>query len=111
MPFKNRSDFYKSRKNWKIKNPEKLRDYERKYNLNAREEIWKLLGDECRICGFEDKRALQVDHINGDGYKDRKVRSVRKLLYQIRKSPERFQILCANCNWIKRIENKEFNKK
>lgn len=69
--------------------------------------IFELLGDKCKICGFSDKRALQIDHINGGGHKHRKGKNQIKLMKYVLKRPEEFQILCANCNVIKRIENKE----
>ena len=32
------------------------------------------LGGKCCRCGFDDPRALQIDHVNGDGYKEREGR-------------------------------------
>jgi hypothetical protein len=67
-----------------------------------------LNGDGSRGC--TDRRCLQIDHINGDGTKDRKLHKTN--LYQYYKTiledvTGRFQLLCANCNWIKRYTNKE----
>ena len=30
---------------------------------------------KCMICGFTDPRALQIDHVNGGGAKERKERT------------------------------------
>lgn len=64
---------------------------------------------ECFRCGFTDWRALQIDHLNGGGHKERTAskNSQKVLLSNILNNPEKYQLLCANCNWIKRYENKE----
>lgn len=76
-----------------------------------------LLGGKCKHCGFSDYRALQIDHVQGDGYKDRNSKGNSGHAYtyykKIVEDPsvhERYQILCANCNWIKKHENKEVGK-
>lgn len=43
-----------------------------KETRKAKAYIYKVLGNKCCKCGFVDERALQLDHINGDGFKDRK---------------------------------------
>jgi hypothetical protein len=79
---------------------------------NLRVEVFDKLGHKCSRCGFDDKRALQVDHINGGGEKDRQRFSQTTFLKHVLANPHLFQILCANCNWIKRHENEEiFTKK
>lgn len=74
---------------------------------------------QCARCGFDDIRALQIDHINGGGTNRRRQLGLfggshfYKWL-QLNKYPEGYQVLCANCNWIKRTENNEtgtWNKK
>jgi hypothetical protein len=61
-------------------------------------------------CGFGDERALQFDHRNGGGRKHRRslpsgsayYKSLMKMSdAELRKT---FQVLCANCNTIKRYE-------
>jgi len=73
------------------------------------------LGGKCAKCGFDDYRALQIDHINGDGYKERKSKGVGQkyigncnTVKKVCKGElKNYQLLCANCNWIKRYENNE----
>lgn len=76
-----------------------------------RSEIVKLLGGCCQKCGFTDARALQVDHVNGGGRKEfrEKPNLVKAKVYldHIKKNRHHYQMLCANCNWIKRFTNKE----
>jgi hypothetical protein len=64
----------------------------------------------CVKCGFDDIRALSIDHINGGGYQEMKNLSAKqryKLVLQTKKEKNKYQLLCANCNWIKRFEDKE----
>jgi len=72
--------------------------------------IFKKYGSRCIKCGFSDWRALQIDHVNGGGKKETKNLS-RIHYYQkvLQDTENRYQILCANCNWIKRIEKSELN--
>lgn len=67
------------------------------------------LGGECVKCGFTDARALQVDHVAGGGLKH--IRAVpwrARYRHIIETVPNTiYQLLCANCNWIKRAELNE----
>lgn len=69
---------------------------------------------KCQRCGFDDIRALSIDHIGGDGRAHRgQVGGKGKKFYTwLRKNnyPKGYQTLCMNCQWIKRFENKEHNK-
>jgi len=96
--------------------PERIRYKEGRRPVKARTirtKIVDLLGAKCCRCGFSDVRALQIDHVLGNGCKERKTMSQSKLYGKIynliatKKDFGRYQILCANCNWIKKHENKE----
>lgn len=78
----------------------------RSYN-RARSAVLEVLGGVCVRCGFDDPRALQIDHVNGGGKADRRCRGSRKLYSAIVAGEPGFQLLCANCNTIKRVENGE----
>lgn len=117
---------------WKQKNPEKvkeekdiyrsqhkewLRDRHAKQRYETKASIIDKLGGSCKRCGFSDHRALQFDHINGDGAKERNSEGfdwwswVKKLdTMTIEDLSNRIQILCANCNQIKRIEDHEYGQ-
>lgn len=77
----------------------------------ARVKSINILGGKCKRCGFSDKRALQIDHINGGGLKELRRIGGYKIYLRIINGDNsvrrEYQILCANCNWIKRYENKE----
>lgn len=74
------------------------------------DELAKILKQKaCAKCGFENKLALQVDHKNGGGNKERKEKFNNNMpkffkFYLSHPSLARknLQILCANCNQIKR---------
>jgi hypothetical protein len=73
------------------------------------------LGNKCCRCGYSDLRALQIDHINGGGKEERRnISNTNSFYAKVVKSYDSkenlYQLLCANCNVIKRIENNEHKK-
>ena len=80
----------------------------RTYYQCTRDKAVETLGGKCIRCGFADVRALQVDHVNGGGLQDLRDRGNRHGIYRavIANEPG-YQLLCANCNWIKKAENNE----
>jgi len=76
---------------------------------SLRDQCLELLGKRCARCGFDDIRVLQIDHVNGGGHAERKsaISMYKKILAL---GGIGYQTLCANCNWIKRIENKEHRR-
>lgn len=81
---------------------------------NLKKEIYDILGHEYVECGFKDERALQVDHIFGGGVAHGGNKSSLDYWREILKDPNiktKYQILCANCNWIKRDTNHEVSSK
>lgn len=102
--------------------PEKMRERGRAWSKNhpnaqsdrlrlRRQEAFRILGDVCSRCGFTDVRALQIDHKDGGGTSDRKIHGTVWVAYDVPKHPELYQLLCANCNWIKRVENGEMGSR
>lgn len=92
----------------------RLRDHitnqRRERNKAKRLEVMELLGGPfCKSCGYTDMRALQFDHIDGSGRIDRKKYGGQptKVWARIKKETHLFQVLCANCNSIKRHEERE----
>ena len=76
-------------------------------------QIIEFMGGKCKRCGFCDARALQVDHVNAADPLWAKSKLGGMPLYRkildgtLHRS--HFQLLCANCNWIKRAEQHETN--
>ena len=102
---------------------EKSRKCNRKATKKVKEEIYNILGGKCSnpSClvpnGCIDIRCLQIDHINGNGQKERKkfqanyLNYYRYVLEQLKTSSKDYQLLCATCNWIKRYEKKEWKRR
>ena len=79
-----------------------------RYQRRARQRAIAILGGKCVRCGFNDWRALQIDHINGGGNQEIKQIGATGILGKVlRGETEDYQLLCANCNWIKRYEEGE----
>lgn len=114
------------------KNAVKIREYAKEYGRRYwREKEKKLIeilgGFRCVCngttwrcwhqgkCNITDERILQKDHINGNGYMHNHTQFKRAhqrtmLKYYISNpkiAKKELQVLCANCNWIKRVELKE----
>src|SRR6267378_695808 len=105
-----------SRARWVAANPARAKEVQRFNRERVRKHILELLGGvQCAHCGFTDWRALQVDHRAGGGNRER-VRGLNLIagvgLWKFRTAiladgaaaRAKYQVLCANCNWIKRHE-------
>lgn len=66
------------------------------------------LGAACQQCGFDDHRALHIDHVEGDGLQRDGRNRAGVTAARIRNNPGVYQILCANCHAIKTAENREY---
>lgn len=83
-------------------------------NLEVKKKTFSLLGGKCLRCGFLDIRALQIDHINGcevSAAERCKAKERGDALYRAilrgEKDMSKYQLLCANCNVIKKFQNGE----
>jgi len=88
----------------RAENPERMAEIDRKAKARQREKLFEMYGHECAICGFTDKRALTLDHKLNNGAEERKLLGERGV-YRRAKSrhlPGEYQILCMNCQFIKR---------
>ena len=90
----------------------RMREHRVKQRKLLRIKINSLLGNRCIRCGFSDPRALQIDHVNNDGYLERKkirddIERLKYILQKIESGSKDYQLLCANCNQIKVFEQKE----
>lgn len=93
--------------------PEQRTINSRNYYHRLRDQVLVGYGDKCSHCGFSDRRALQIDHVNGGGNKMRNAGMKDAILFRFiikNNFPPDFQLLCANCNFIKRHENDEFER-
>ena len=91
-----------------IRERERITSFTRRKKV--RDEALEHLGNRCVRCGFTDWRALQIDHVNGSGTKQHAHKKSFSWFYKevIASVPgEIYQLLCANCNQIKRYEKGE----
>ncbi len=94
---KNREYYREYKKKWYRDNTKRLKDY----RDGLKEKVYAHYGHMCKCCKEENPKFLTIDHVNNDGYKDRRDGfSSDKLYSKIIKEdyPKRYQILCYNCN-------------
>jgi hypothetical protein len=67
----------------------------------------------CTKCGYDDFRALTLDHIEGGGKEAERQRKGTNLAPWLKRRgfPQGIQTLCMNCQFIKKIEEKEQTKR
>lgn len=99
-------------KRLRSENPEKYAAQSRKAKAKERERLYEIYGHVCAICGFSDKRALTLDHRLNNGSNERKLLGERGVYRKAKASyaPEEYQILCMNCQFIKRVEYRRQNQ-
>jgi hypothetical protein len=87
-----------------------------RYHVNQRHILLDLLGNKCVKCGFDNPLALQIDHVNNNGAEERRkyttnkngrfnginLKYYRDLREKLKNGSKEYQLLCANCNAIKR---------
>lgn len=73
--------------------------------METKTRIFEELGGRCCQCGFDDWRALQVDHVNGGGRAHRQRNGGWSywisILRAVLANTGEYQLLCANCHMIK----------
>ena len=73
-------------------------------NALNRSKMFDLMGGKCVCCGQSDPIYFQVDHVHNDAdYSGTRGHAGSIQLSQYLKEPDRFQLLCANCNYAKRM--------
>lgn len=111
---------------YRAKNHNKLNEWQKEYHQGHRGERNRYAKDyrkrnkltvvthysggvcKCARCGFNDIRALQIDHIGGGGERHRRSITQDFYMWLIKNDfPSGFQVLCANCQIIKSRENNE----
>jgi hypothetical protein len=84
----------------------------RSNHIEMRRKAIERLGNKCIKCGFDNYLALNIDHINGDGNRERlngQFSYYKKLLtISDEELHSNYQCLCSNCNQIKKYEEFEW---
>lgn len=118
---------WKKKLEWQKKNRKNNRPryskYHRDWRRQLRRDVLERLGGRCASTdcawvnkdgshGCTDWRCLQIDHVFGGGAKERKTYVGSKgqtWFYRkvMKDETGSYQLLCANCNWIKKYVNDE----
>lgn len=112
MPYKNLEDRRAHTKRYYNDGPGK--EQHRIYHLALKLSCFDAYGGPvCKHCGFTDHRALNLDHIAGGGNIEREASSSNTIYLKLKKLnyPPGYQVLCANCNSIKKYTNNEWGRK
>jgi hypothetical protein len=94
-------------------NRDRMLDQQRSHRQEVKAEVFKHYSQGqvvCAMCGESRSACLSIDHINGGGTQHlRKVGSGSAFYWWLRKHnyPEGFQVLCMNCQYVKRVMNNE----
>lgn len=86
---------------------QKCIDRSNETRINRRKAVFDLYGGKCSCCGEDQWEFLTIDHVNGNGNKERKAgfkiyHLRKKLLIDGKPNPE-YRVLCMNCNFAKGI--------
>ncbi|MCK4385642.1 MAG: hypothetical protein KAW52_05195 [candidate division Zixibacteria bacterium] len=88
-------------------------EYHKHYVEELRKQAFAILGNQCQRCEETDHIVLCIDHLIPVLGKTRRL--TVSIYYEIIRHPEnakeKYQLLCRNCNWRKRIENNEGKQK
>ncbi len=100
---KNKDKNNKQSKEYYQKNKIRLRKYANKIRRELRSFVIKKYGGKCKCCGESELAFLAIDHVNNDGYKEKKKIKNNMLLSRLRdrKINKKYQVLCHNCNSAK----------
>jgi hypothetical protein len=102
-----------SRNKWRSKNPEKVREMCRKRHQRLRRRALEKIGLLiCNNCGCDKYELLEINHIDGEGNKERKQKRTSVFYLDIiygRRVIKDLEILCRPCNHIHYLELK-YNK-
>ncbi len=105
-------------KTWGMLHPDKLKETKRNTQVKLKETILSHYSPklECQLCGFNDIRALSIDHINGNGNKHRKKifghnASGSKFYRWLKRNnyPDGFRVLCGNCQFTTYLYNRKIS--
>lgn len=93
---------------YREKNIVSIRQKQKERRREYKTIVFNHYGNACNHCGFDDIRALQIDHIHNNGAEERKALGGQQVSgWRFYKHlidmglPIGYQTLCANCNNIK----------
>lgn len=87
---------------WRVKNHEHSKAYQREWIQALRKEVLDHYGGACVCCGETTLQFLALDHKNGGGTKHRQELGLRgsNMWAWVKREhfPAMFQVMCHNCN-------------
>lgn len=97
---------------YRAANPEKYNEQSRMAKKRLKDTVFEKYGNICSACGFSDIRALTLDHVLNNGAEERKSIGERGVYRRSLDDQytEEYQILCMNCQFIKRVEANRQNQ-
>jgi hypothetical protein len=103
----NRDKYNQISKKWRQNNRDKVNQQKREWYHQLRDEVIDAYGGKCKCCDETRKEYLSIDHIDGNGNKQKReigVRTPQEFYCWLKENnyPEEFQVLCFNCNCGKR---------
>jgi len=78
-----------------------LREYNRDYSKQRREQCIELLGGKCHDCPIEDRRVLEFDHVPERGLKAFNIAKTTMAWPKILVELDKCDLVCANCHRIR----------
>lgn len=77
-------------------------------HLSLKARLYFILKPICVSCEITDLDVLNFDHINNDGYQDKKKFGSNTMMYRyyadhLKEAKLKLQVLCANCNHKKKM--------
>lgn len=81
----------------------RLLAYTNRRRREVKQEIFSAYGGKCRCCGESTQEFLTIDHVRNDGAQERKIVVGLPFYRKIQRQgyPNRYQLLCYNCNIAK----------
>lgn len=85
-------------------------EYQKRYRDKLKAIVYAAYGNRCACCGEAEVRFLSIDHVDNDGFINRKAgfdNCTTSLMGRIKREgfPPSFQLLCMNCNHGKSRNN------
>jgi hypothetical protein len=93
---------------WRKDNPGRLAGQaaaSKRQREDAKRQVFEYYGSACACCGESEILFLTVEHMDGGGRKHRKTMKTQTIYVWLMNNgfPEGFEILCYNCNCVKRV--------
>jgi len=107
MPYSDGEKQKSYQRDWVRQKRARLRESEKRYTHKLRRKVIQLLGGKCVNCGCNNYNALEINHKNGDGNKERRKTSYKQFYLNIlsgRRKTDDLEIRCIVCNALHKAQ-------